>query len=133
MPLLPGDATLGVLGGGQLGRMFVHAAQALGYRCVVLDPDAASPAGAVAQEHLKADYLDPAALDDLARRCEAITTEFENVPARALEHLARARVVAPGAAAVAICQDRAREKAHFDASGVPCAPYAVLGAAADLD
>ena len=133
MPLLPGEATLGVLGGGQLGRMFVHAAQALGYRCVVLDPDAASPAGAVAHEHLKADYLDPAALDDLARRCEAITTEFENVPARALEHLARARVVAPGASAVAICQDRAREKAHFDASGVPCAPYAVLRGGADAD
>ncbi|WP_067065291.1 5-(carboxyamino)imidazole ribonucleotide synthase [Roseateles chitosanitabidus] len=132
MPLLPGDATLGVLGGGQLGRMFVHAAQALGYRCVVLDPDATSPAGAVAQEHLRADYLDAAALEDLARRCEAITTEFENVPARALEQLAATRVVAPGAAAVAICQDRAREKAHFDKSGVPCAPYAVLRSEADL-
>ena len=132
MPLLPGAATLGVLGGGQLGRMFVHAAQALGYRCVVLDPDAASPAGAVAQDHLKADYLDAAALEELARRCDAITTEFENVPARALEQLARTRVVAPGAAAVAICQDRAREKSHFDASGVACAPYAVLRAPADL-
>ena len=132
MPLLPGAATLGVLGGGQLGRMFVHAAQALGYRCVVLDPDAASPAGAVAQDHLKADYLEAAALEELARRCDAITTEFENVPARALEQLARTRVVAPGAAAVAICQDRAREKAHFDASGVACAPYAVLRAPADL-
>lgn len=131
MPLLPGDATLGVLGGGQLGRMFVHAAQALGYRCVVLDPDATSPAGAVAQEHLQADYLDAAALEELARRCDAITTEFENVPARALEQLAATRVVAPGAAAVAICQDRAREKAHFDKSGVPCAPYAVLRSDAD--
>lgn len=132
MPLLPGDATLGVLGGGQLGRMFVHAAQALGYRCVVLDPDADSPAGAVAQEHLRADYLDAAALEELARRCQAVTTEFENVPARALEQLAQGRVVAPGAAAVAICQDRSREKAHFDASGVPCAPYAVLRGEADL-
>ncbi|WP_343638079.1 5-(carboxyamino)imidazole ribonucleotide synthase [Roseateles sp.] len=132
LPLLPGHATLGVLGGGQLGRMFVHAAQALGYRCVVLDPDASSPAGAVAQDHLKADYLDAAALEELARRCDAVTTEFENVPARALEQLARTRVVAPGAAAVAICQDRAREKAHFDASGVPCAPYAVLRSSADL-
>ena len=131
MSLLPGDAALGVLGGGQLGRMFVHAAQALGYRCVVLDPDATSPAGAVAQEHLQADYLDAAALEELARRCDAITTEFENVPARALEQLAATRVVAPGAAAVAICQDRAREKAHFDKSGVPCAPYAVLRSDAD--
>ena len=131
MPLLPGAATLGVLGGGQLGRMFVHAAQALGYRCVVLDPDATSPAGAVAHEHLQADYLDEAALEALGQRCEAVTTEFENVPARALELLARTRVVAPGAAAVAISQDRIREKAHFAASGVPCAPYAVLNAGTD--
>ena len=79
--LLPG-ATLGVLGGGQLGRMFVHAAQSLGYRTVVLDPDADSPAGLVAHEHIRADYLDEAALNRLAQACDAITTEFENVPAR---------------------------------------------------
>ncbi len=132
MPLLPGTATLGVMGGGQLGRMFVQAAQSLGYTCLVLDPDAASPAGVVAHEHLCADYLDPAALRELASRCDAITTEFENVPAQALEQLAQTRVVAPGASAVAVCQDRAREKAHFDASGVACAPYAVLRSDADL-
>ncbi|MDM9352475.1 hypothetical protein QU761_26690, partial [Escherichia coli] len=118
---LPGTATLGVLGGGQLGRMFVHAAQALGYRCIVLDPDAISPAGAVAEKHLKADYLDPLGLAQLARDCDAITTEFENVPAVALETLAGMRTVAPAAAAVAVCQDRAVEKAHFQAAGVPCA------------
>lgn len=132
MPLLPGEATLGVLGGGQLGRMFVQAAQSLGYTCVVLDPDASSPAGAVAQAHLKADYLDGAALSQLAQRCHAITTEFENVPARALDSLAATRTVAPAGSAVAVCQDRAREKAHFVASGVPCAPYAVLRSPADL-
>ena len=131
-PLLPGQATLGVLGGGQLGRMFVQAAQSLGYRCVVLDPDEVSPAGAIAHEHLRADYLDAQALAALAQRCDAITTEFENVPAQALQQLAATRVVAPGAAAVAICQDRAAEKAHFDRSGVPCAPYAVLRSEADL-
>ncbi|HEV6966289.1 5-(carboxyamino)imidazole ribonucleotide synthase [Roseateles sp.] len=124
--LLPGTATLGVLGGGQLGRMFVHAAQALGYRCVVLDPDAVSPAGAVAEKHVQADYLDPVGLAQLARDCDAITTEFENVPAVALETLANMRVVAPAAAAVAVCQDRAVEKAHFEAAGVPCAPHAVI-------
>ncbi len=124
--LLPGAATLGVLGGGQLGRMFVHAAQALGYRCVVLDPDAISPAGAVAETHIKADYLDPVGLAQLARDCDAITTEFENVPALALQTLAGMRVVAPAAAAVAVCQDRAVEKAHFEAAGVPCAPHAVI-------
>jgi len=124
--LLPGAATLGVLGGGQLGRMFVHAAQALGYRCVVLDPDAVSPAGSVAEKHVKADYLDPVGLAQLARDCDAITTEFENVPAVALETLANMRIVAPAAAAVAVCQDRAVEKAHFESAGVPCAPHAVI-------
>jgi len=132
--LLPGaetigearQATLGVLGGGQLGRMFVHAAQAMGYRCVVLDPDAISPAGAVADKHVKADYLDSFGLARLARDCDAITTEFENVPALALQTLAGMRVVAPSAAAVAVCQDRAVEKAHFQAAGVPCAPHAVI-------
>ena len=130
--LLPGAATLGVLGGGQLGRMFVHAAQALGYRCVVLDPDAISPAGAVAEQHIKADYLDSFGLAQLARDCDAITTEFENVPALALETLAGMRVVAPAAAAVAVCQDRAAEKAHFTACGVACAPHAVIETAAQL-
>lgn len=129
---LPGEATLGVIGGGQLGRMFVQAAQSLGFRTVVLDPDAASPAGCVAHEHICADYLDTAALDRLAGQCCAVTTEFENVPAQALERLALASVVAPAVAAVAICQDRAAEKAHFAASGVACAPYALITSAADL-
>ena len=130
--MLPGEATLGVIGGGQLGRMFVHAAQCLGYRTLVLDPDEASPAGAVAHEQICAGYLDPAGLEQMASRCAAITTEFENVPAQALEQLARSRRVAPAAAAVAICQDRVAEKAHFAASGVACAPYAVIASAADL-
>lgn len=130
--LLPGAVTLGVLGGGQLGRMFVHAAQALGYRCVVLDPDAISPAGAVAEVHIQAGYLDPVGLAQLARDCDAITTEFENVPAVALETLAGMRTVAPAAAAVAVCQDRAVEKAHFQASGVQPAPHAVITSEAEL-
>jgi 5-(carboxyamino)imidazole ribonucleotide synthase len=126
-------ATLGVLGGGQLGRMFVHAAQRLGYRTVVLDPDPASPAGLVAHEHLRADYLDAAALDRLAERCAAVTTEFENVPAAALSTLAARLPVAPGAAAVAVCQDRAEEKAAFVRSGVACAPHAVIASRADVE
>lgn len=130
---LPGEATLGVMGGGQLGRMFVHAAQALGYRTVVLDPDPQSPAGLVAHEHIRADYLDAAGLARLADQCDAITTEFENVPAQALATLAERRFVAPSGAAVAICQDRADEKAHFIASGVACAPHAVIRSQADLD
>ncbi|MDR0457559.1 MAG: 5-(carboxyamino)imidazole ribonucleotide synthase, partial [Burkholderiaceae bacterium] len=78
-PGLP-PPTLGVLGGGQLGRMFVHAAQSLGYETIVLDPDADSPAGRVAHAQIRADYRDPAALRELAGRAQAITTEFENVP-----------------------------------------------------
>jgi 5-(carboxyamino)imidazole ribonucleotide synthase len=100
-PLLPPGSWLGLLGGGQLGRMFCMAAQSLGYRVCVLDPGVDSPAGGIADRHLRADYLDAAALDELTRTCRAATTEFENVPAAALERLARDIVVAPAAASVA--------------------------------
>lgn len=123
---LPPGATLGVLGGGQLGRMFVHAAQCLGYATAVLEPDASSPAGRVAHDHVATAYLDAAGLDRLAELSAAITTEFENVPAEALARLAARRPVAPGAAAVAVCQDRVAEKAHFTRAGVPCAPHAAI-------
>ncbi len=126
----PGAAWLGVMGGGQLGRMFVHAAQVHGFRVAVLEPDAASPAGAAADEHLCAPYLDEAALAALAQRCTAITTEFENVPAGALRSLAQTRPVSPPAAAVEVCQHRASEKACFVAAGVPCAPHALIASAA---
>jgi 5-(carboxyamino)imidazole ribonucleotide synthase len=126
MSSAPDLPALGVLGGGQLGRMFAHAAQAMGYRSIVLDPDAQSPAGRVSHGHLQAPYLDPRALAELGAACLAVTTEFENVPAAALETLAAHCPVSPGAAAVRICQDRAAEKAHFERSGVPCAPHAVI-------
>jgi 5-(carboxyamino)imidazole ribonucleotide synthase len=122
---------LGVMGGGQLGRMFVHAAQVQGFRVAVLEPDAASPAGAAADVHLCAPYVDAAALQELASACVAVTTEFENVPADALRRLAAACPVAPPADAVQVCQHRAREKACFAQAGVPCAPFAVLESAAD--
>ncbi len=137
--ILPGaavngqQATLGVMGGGQLGRMFVQAAQRLGYFTVVLDPDVISPAGLVSHYHIRTDYLDQAGLAQLMQRCAAITTEFENVPAAALMTLGAARPVAPAAEAVAIAQDRAREKAHFVRCGVACAPYAVIETAAQLE
>ena len=129
--LLPG-ATLGVMGGGQLGRMFVHAAQQLGYFTAVLDPDPASPAGLVSHHHVHADYLDAHGLSRLADLSAAISTEFENVPARALSQLAAQRFVAPAAEAVAIAQDRAREKQHFARCGVACAPNAVIETAQQL-
>ncbi|HRP20013.1 MAG TPA: 5-(carboxyamino)imidazole ribonucleotide synthase [Alicycliphilus sp.] len=129
--ILPG-ATLGVLGGGQLGRMFVHAAQAMGYATAVLDDDAASPAGLVSQHHIRAGYEDPQGLAELARLCAAVTTEFENVPAAALDILACSLPVSPAGAAVAIAQDRAAEKAHFVRCGVPVAPHAVIETPAQL-
>lgn len=125
-------ATLGVMGGGQLGRMFVHAAQQMGYATVVLDPDAASPAGLVSHHHVQTDYLSEAGLAQLSQAAAAITTEFENVPAAALRRLGEQRPVAPSADAVATCQDRALEKAHFVACGVPCAPHASIETAAQL-
>jgi 5-(carboxyamino)imidazole ribonucleotide synthase len=138
-PLLPGATgidgrpiTLGVMGGGQLGRMFVQAAQAMGYFTAVLDPDKTSPAGLVAHYHIDAPYTDEQGLAQLMQRCSAITTEFENVPAPALLTLGAHRPVAPSAESVAICQDRVAEKHHFVASGVPCAPFAVIESEADL-
>ena len=136
--ILPGamvngqPATLGVMGGGQLGRMFVHAAQAMGYFTAVLDPDPASPAGRVSHHHIQTDYLDEQGLAQLMQRCAAITTEFENVPAPALITLGAHRPVAPGSEAVAIAQDRAAEKAHFVRCGVPVAPHAVIASAQQL-
>ncbi len=131
LPILPG-ATLGVLGGGQLGRMFAHAAQRMGYFTAVLDPDPDSPAGRMSHHHIHTDYTDVDGLARLAGLADAVTTEFENVPASALEHLAVARPVAPGATAIAIAQDRIAEKAHFGRCGVACAPYAVIESAAHL-
>jgi 5-(carboxyamino)imidazole ribonucleotide synthase len=126
------DGMLGLLGGGQLGRMFVHAAQSQGYAVTVLEPDAGSPAGASANVHLQAAYDDPAALASLANSCTAVTTEFENVPALALRQLALSVPVSPSASAVETCQHRALEKQCFLQAGVPCAPHAVIEVDADL-
>ncbi|NLC37324.1 MAG: 5-(carboxyamino)imidazole ribonucleotide synthase [Alcaligenaceae bacterium] len=123
---------LGMLGGGQLGRMFCHAAQSLGYKVAVLDPDPQSPAGAVAELHIQAAYDDTAGLAQLAARCKAVTTEFENVPALSLDSLARTALTRPGAHAVAVVQDRIREKAFLDSSGVRVAPYLAVEKVEDL-
>ena len=126
-------ATLGLLGGGQLGRMFTVAARTLGYRVTVLDPDAHAPAAEFATGHLAAPYNDPAALDELARTCAAVTTEFENAPADALDAIAARTVVRPAGASVAIAQDRRREKAFFATGGFPIGPWARIDWPADFD
>ena len=128
--IAPG-AWLGLLGGGQLGRMFCMAAQSLGYKVAVLDPGDHSPAGSVADRHIRADYLDPRGLADMAAIAAAATTEFENVPAEALAFLARTARVSPAAASVAIAQDRIEEKKFLERCGVDVAPYVVLRAESD--
>lgn len=129
--ILP-PSTLGLLGGGQLGRMFALAARTMGYRVVVLDPDPDSPAGALADIHLCTDYRDRAALERMGRACAAVTTEFENVPAESLEFLAQFCPVRPGAAAVEIAQDRRREKAFLQSKGFATAPFIAVEKHADL-
>ena len=130
--LLPG-ATLGVLGGGQLGRMFVHCAQRMGFKTAVLDPDPQSPAGLVSHHHIATDFTDPHGLQELIHLCDAVTTEFENVPAIVLKELAAHRPVNPSAHAVSIAQDRIREKKHFTDCKVPVAPYSVIETQKDLE
>ncbi|MDO5652686.1 MAG: 5-(carboxyamino)imidazole ribonucleotide synthase [Brachymonas sp.] len=124
--------TLGVLGGGQLARMLVQAAQRMGYRTVVLDPTPASPAGQISHQQIVAAYDDPKGWQQLCEACDAITTEFENVPAAALEYLSAHKPTSPPAPAVAIAQDRLLEKQHFDRCSVRCAPYRALHNLADV-
>lgn len=129
--ILP-PATLGMLGGGQLGRFFVAAAHELGYQVWVLDPDRNSPAAQIAERHFCVAYDDYAALDEFAAGCAAITTEFENVPAATLDYLAKFVPVRPHAAAVAICQHRVSEKSFLRDNGFPHGPFIEVNSEADL-
>jgi 5-(carboxyamino)imidazole ribonucleotide synthase len=139
-PLLPTASPstwLGVMGGGQLGRMFAHAAQAMGYKVAVLEPSADCPAGQVAERLITAGYEDPQGLEQLAGLCQAVTTEFENVPADSMAWLGGRSFVAPNAACVSIAQDRIAEKRFFVAcaprSGVMPAPHKTIASHADID
>ncbi len=129
--ILP-PAMLGMLGGGQLGRFFVIAAHEMGYKVTVLDPDANSPAGKIADAHICAAFDDKAALLKLANTCEVISTEFENVPADSLSFLAQTKPVRPSAYSVAIAQHRVSEKNFLKHAGLPVAPYAVINEIDDL-
>ncbi|HEX7336148.1 MAG TPA: 5-(carboxyamino)imidazole ribonucleotide synthase [Gemmatimonadales bacterium] len=129
--ILPG-ATVGVVGGGQLGRMFALQARTMGYRVVVLDPDPQSPAGAVADHHIRAAYDDERALGEMAASCQAITTEFENVPAAALQTLARSSLVRPPVEAVATTQDRIAEKTFLQRHGFATAPFRAIRDRGDI-
>ena len=130
--LLPGS-TLGVLGGGQLGRMFCMAARNMGYNTVVLDPDASSPAATVSDTHINAQYTDQTALSKMADLCDAITTEFENVPAESLQFLAARKPVHPSADAVAVARHRIREKDYARDASLNPAPYYCIQGIDDIE
>jgi len=132
MAILPGS-TIGMLGGGQLGRMFVVAARSMGYEVIVLDPDAQSPAGGLASEHLARAYDDRKALDYLARHCAVVTTEFENIPADTLAYLAQTVAVHPSADALQVAQHRLREKEFFRQLGLDTADFLAIESEADVE
>jgi 5-(carboxyamino)imidazole ribonucleotide synthase len=129
--ILPGEK-LGLLGGGQLGRMFTIAARTMGYDVVVLDPDHNSPAGALANEHMCAPYDDIESLNYLANTCSAVTTEFENVPASSLEHIMKKIPVRPGPDSIRIARNRILEKQAVRNIGLPTTNYYVIENDADL-
>ncbi len=131
-PILPG-ATLGMLGGGQLGRMFTTAAQTMGYKVIVLEPDPNSPAGIIANQHICAKYTDEGALSQLAELCDAITTEFENIPATTLSYLEAKTVVHPSSKALASTQNRIIEKQFIESLGINVAPFAAIRSGDDID
>lgn len=128
----PGEY-LGILGDGQLGRMFCHAAQAMGYKVIALGLEPEGPAAQVAEQHITSGYANEAALEQMASSVRAVTTEFENVPAQSLKHLSYTARTTPAASAVAVVQDRLVEKSFISAQGVPVAPHAAIRTLEDLD
>ena len=124
-PLLPGG-TIGILGGGQLGRMSAIAARRLGYKVRTFDPSASACAAAVADEHVTAEWNDTVALARFAQGCGRITLEFENIPPATVEFVAKSVPSHPSASVLATCQNRRREKEFLRASGIPCARFAVV-------
>src|SRR5690606_16930884 len=131
--ILPG-ATLGILGGGQLGRMFALEAKRLGYRVVTLEPSHDSPCGQVADHQIEAGYADEAALRDLASRCDAVTYEFENIDARAVEFLEGIGTpVHPHSRVLRITQDRLLEKGFLRDAGLGVAEFMAVDSLSDLE
>jgi 5-(carboxyamino)imidazole ribonucleotide synthase len=132
-PAAPPGATIGILGGGQLGRMLALAAARLGFDVAILTPEDDSPAARVAARTLVADYQDAGALTELARCCSVVTYEFENVPAPAVERLtALGARVAPGASALETAQDRVKEKSFFEANGMPTVAFTPVTTPGDI-
>src|SRR5438477_12619157 len=130
-PILPGR-TVGILGGGQLGRMFAIAARRMGYRVHSLDPTSDGPAGQVADQEVIAAYDDLDAARRFARGVDVVTFEFENIPAETLRAIAETRPVHPAPDVLHICRHRVREKDFLSDHGFPVAPYRAVDSAAAL-
>ena len=130
-PLLPGG-TIGILGGGQLGRMSALAARRMGYKVRTFDPSAGACAAGVADEHVTAGWDDTAALARFAQGCGRVTLEFENIPPATVEFVAKSVPSHPSATVLAICQNRRREKEFLRAAGIPCANFAVVSSLDEL-
>ncbi len=130
--IAPGS-TIGVFGGGQLGRMFTHAAQRLGYRVVVFTDELDSPAGQVAQETFHGDYLDPKAVRQFAERVDVITLEFENIAVEAVARAAEVTLVRPGVRVLAVAQHRLLEKNTLKGAGFPVTPFREIRTIDDID
>jgi 5-(carboxyamino)imidazole ribonucleotide synthase len=130
-PLKTG-ATIGILGGGQLGRMLSVAASRLGFKTCIFEPGAGCPASHVTDRHIAASYEDEAALRTFAEACDVITFEFENIPTSALDILEKLRPVHPNRAALRVSQDRLVEKAFLNDLGLKTAPYAAIDGGADI-
>lgn len=128
--MLPGG-TIGLIGGGQLGRMFAIAARRMGYRVHTLEPSPDSPAGQISDREIGSHYDDTAKLEEFARGVDVITFEFENIPSASLDCVARLRPVHPRPAVLHICQNRAREKEFLARHGFPLADYRVVASAAE--
>ncbi len=132
MSALPAGSTVGIIGGGQLGRMLAMAAARFGYRIVVLEPSPDCPAAQVANEHIEAAYDDPAALDALAASCDVVTYEFENVPLATARSLVPRVTLRPGPEALRVAQDRLVEKEFLHSVGLATARYAPISRAEDV-
>jgi 5-(carboxyamino)imidazole ribonucleotide synthase len=130
---LPPNSTIGLVGGGQLGRMSAMAAARLGYKCHILTREPDSPAGQVADAVTLSDYTDPASLRAFARSVDVISFEFENVSAEGLDLLASIRPVRPSPAVLRVSQDRVVEKSFLNQHGVPTAPWAPVNSLAELE
>ena len=130
--IIPAGGTIGILGGGQLGRMLTQAAHELGFKVCILCPEENSPAAEIADDNIVAAYRREDALEDLAKRCDVITYEFENIPVGAAKFLERDYLVRPSSRPLASTQNRLDEKTFLNNSGVPTTTFAAINQLDDL-